>query len=411
MYALLVQCPQPPALVAPAADRPRYVLTVRVAPTLRTVSGTVDVTFKPNRPTDKLVFRLWPNAPLSRDEGAALRVGAVRGLQTARPDPTTLVVRFGHDIGGRRVHVRVPWTLRVPIAGFDRISRFRGGLLLGSFFPILAWDPRQGWVRDPPAKILAESSTSPIADFAVRVRAPKGMTALASEGHAVRDVAVAVGRFRTASGVARALSPVQVRVAVAPGSRATPRAVLAEASSALVSLAQRYGAYPWRRYTVVVPPGFGAGGIEYPTLSFVWASNFLRVVVDHETAHQWFYSLVGNDQARDPWLDETLATWAQQRLDGSLRPPRGALPSGARRHVGSPLTYWTRFPRAYFWGVYEEGANALRSLGDDDAVDCALRHYVARRAYSIAQPRDLLDELNRFIPGAAGRLHAWGIHR
>jgi aminopeptidase N len=137
----------------------------------------------------------------------------------------------------------------------------------------------------------------------------------------------------------------------------------------------------------------------------------VRVVIDHETAHQWFYSLVGNDQARDPWLDETLATWAQQRLDGQRRPPRGTLPRGARRHVGEPMTYWTPYPRAYFWGVYEEGANALHSLGDDSAVDCALRHYVARRAYSIAQPGDLLDELNRFIPGAERRLRAWGIHR
>lgn len=411
MCAVLLQCPQPPVLAAPAAERPRYVVTVRVARSLRTVSGTVDVTFRPNRPTDRLVFRLWPNAPRSRDEGASLDVGAVRGLSAARPDPTTLVIRFGHDIAGRGVHVRIPWTLRVPATGFDRISRFRGGLLLGSFFPILAWDARRGWVRDPPARIVAESSTSPIADFAVHVRAPNGLTALVSDGHAVRDVALAVGRFSIASSVAQVPQRTQVRVAIARGSRAEPRAVLAAATSALTRLSRRYGAYPWRRYTVVVPPGFGAGGIEYPTLSFVGASDVLRVVVDHETAHQWFYSLVGDDQARDPWLDETLATWGQQRLDGLRRPPRGSLPPGARRHVGAPMTYWARFPRAYFWGVYEEGANALRSLGDDGAVDCALRHYVARRAYSIAQPGDLLDELNRFIPGAERRLRAWGIHR
>jgi hypothetical protein len=411
MCPVLAQCPQPPALPASAADRPRYALTVRVAPSLRTVTGTTDVTFRPNRPTDRLVFRLWPNAPRSLDEGARLDVGPIRGRRTTRPDPTTLVVHFGHDIRGKRVHVRLPWSLRVPAAGFDRISRFRGGLLLGSFFPILAWDPRRGWVTDRPAKILAESSTSPIADFTVRVRAPGGLTAVVSEGRAARDVAVAVGRFNIASRIVRAPQPVQIRVAVAQGGRVQPRTVLADATSAVTRLAQRYGRYPWRRYTVVVPPDFGPGGIEYPTLTFVGARNFLPLVVDHETAHQWFYSLVGNDQARDPWLDETLATWAQQRLDGLRRPPRGVLPAGARRHVGAPITYWARFPRAYFWGVYEEGANALRSLGDNDAVDCALRHYVARRAYSVAQPGDLLDELNRFIPGAERRLRAWGIHR
>jgi hypothetical protein len=407
MCRVLATCPQPPVLAAPAPDRPRYVLRVNVARSLRTVTGTVDVTFSANRATDKLVFRLWPNAPRSRDEGVRLDVGPVHGFPTARPNPTTLVVRLRGDIGGRVVRVRIPWTLHVPRAGFDRITRFNGGLLLGSFFPILAWDARRGWVMDAPAKILAESSTSPVADFTVRVRAPRGLTAVVSDGHAVRDVAVAVGRFAFASA---AVHRVHVRVAVARGGAASPKAVLGMATSALARLSHRYGAYPWSRYTVVVPPGFGAGGIEYPTLSFVGASRLARVVVDHETGHQWFYSLVGNDQAHDPWLDETLATWVQQQLDGQRRPPP-PLPSAARRHVGEPVNYWTRFPRAYFWGVYEEGANALRSLGDDAAVDCALRHYVARRAYSIAQPGDLLDELNRFIPGAERRLRAWGIHR
>jgi len=229
-----------------------------------------------------------------------------------------------------------------------------------------------------------------------------------SDGHAVRDVAVAVGRFDFAAATVRR---VRVRVAVARGGTAGAKAILAMATSALSRLSQRYGAYPWRSYTVVVPRNFGEGGIEYPTLSFVGASDIARVVVDHETGHQWFYSLVGNDQVRDPWLDETLATWVQQQLDGERVPPRLPLPAGARRHVGEPVNYWTRFPRAYFWGVYEEGANALRSLGDDGAVDCALRHYVAQRAYSIAQPGDLLHQLNRFIPGAERRLRAWGIHR
>ena len=81
-------------------------------------------------------------------------------------------------------------------------------------------------------------------------------------------------------------------------------------------------------------------GIEYPTLSFVGSGDFMRLVVDHETAHQWFYALVGNDQARDPWLDETLATWAQTRLGsgeprspmlgGTTRPAPSCWPSSER---------------------------------------------------------------------------------
>ena len=32
----------------------------------------------------------------------------------------------------------------------------------------------------------------------------------------------------------------------------------------------------------------------------------------HEIAHQWWYSLVGNDHALEPWLDESLATYSER---------------------------------------------------------------------------------------------------
>jgi hypothetical protein len=140
---------------------------------------------------------------------------------------------------------------------------------------------------------------------------------------------------------------------------------------------------------------------------FVGPGDVERLVVDHETAHQWFYSLVGNDQALDPWLDEALATWVQERLDGV----DGEGYYGPAHHVGAPMTYWIGKGRAYYREVYGGGPEALRSLGAPAKVDCALRFYVARDAYRIAQPADLLSELDRFIPGASARLRRFGIHR
>src|SRR6185437_581890 len=98
-------------------------------------------------------------------------------------------------------------------------------------------------------------------------------------------------------------------------------------------------------------------GIEYPMLSYVGRSNFDRLIVDHETGHQWFYSLVGNDQARDPWLDESLATWAGLEVDGAL-PWLDAqrVPPRARGHLAAGMTYWDRHQRDYFAGVYLAGA-------------------------------------------------------
>jgi hypothetical protein len=407
MCAVLVSCPQPPPLAAPAPDRPRYVVTVRVAPPFRVLTGRLTVTFTPNRPTNRLVFRLWPNGPSQLRAGSRLTVDA-RGAR--RPNPTTLVLP-------RRRTVSFNWRLRLPRNHLDRIARFGNGIRLGTFLPLLAWDDRRGWLLDPPARTLAESAATPAADFDVRVAAPRGFDVVATgvryggnhfKARSVRDFALAVGHFRMRSAQ---VGRVTVRVATSNLSHTQAGVLLAFARHALRSLSTRYGPYPWRSYTVVVPPDLDTVGIEYPMLSFVGRSRYERLVVDHETAHQWFYSLVGNDQARDPWLDETLATWGQSQLGSPEFPPVRAAPEFAGTHVGSPMTYWDRHPDWYFYGVYGAGVKALHSLGDDDAVDCALRHYVTRRAYSIAQPGDLLDELNRVILDAERRLRAWGIHR
>jgi hypothetical protein len=396
-------------------------MTVRVRPGFRRVDGNLSVRFTPNRDTQRLVFRLWPNGHHQLAEGARLTVGAVTNdaggrLATRRPDPTTLLVRTTLR-AGQSITVRLPWRLRVPRSGTDRIARFRNGLRLGSFFPILAWDPRRGWVTDPPTRILAETSTSPVADFDVRVRAPARTRVVASgspigpgrwRATAVRDFAVAAGRFKIVTRTAHAPNPVTVRVAVAGGAQ-VPHDVLALTVRTLHKLARRYGPYPWSSYTVVATPDLGAEGIEYPTLVYIGAASIVTLLVQHESAHQWFYSLVGNDQARDPWLDEALATWSQIRLAGGSVFDYRAV--GPTRHVGAPVSFFGSNTVEYFRQVYGGGVAALASLRADARVDCALKLYVARAAFTIAQPRDLLDALDTVIPGAAGRLRRFGIHR
>jgi hypothetical protein len=75
------------------------------------------------------------------------------------------------------------------------------------------------------------------------------------------------------------------------------------------------------------------------------------------------------------------------------------------------MSYWNGRQRRYFTEVYSGGVLALRSLGPPARVDCALRLYVARNAYRIAKPGDLLDALNAVFPGAEAKLRRFGIHR
>ena len=405
-----VACPHVPPRSEPRADRARYVVEVNAARPFRAVSGELRVVFTPNRPVKRLVFRTWAGSGVGVQRTTS---GGVQ-LRTSRTDPTTLSVPLKHTVpAGSSVTVSLSWTFVLPQTHLDRNSRFGDGVRLGTFLPLLAWDPRRGWITEPGSNGLAESAATPAADFDLHVRAPDDLRVFATgvevaprhfQARAVRDIALAVGPFQLASTVERGVR-LQLASVGAPGSIS-----LTLVRRALRNLAARYGPYPWKTYTVVVPPDLQRVGIEYPMLTYIGRSRLPKLFVDHETAHQWFYGLVGNDQWRDPWLDETLATWAQTRL-GSPEPPTRRVPPGARRHVGSPMSYWDRRSNAYFYGVYGEGLKALRSLGNPNAVDCALRRYVARRAYALAQPRDLLAELNRVIPGAERRLRAWGIHR
>ncbi|MCB0031926.1 MAG: hypothetical protein KDE28_28645, partial [Anaerolineales bacterium] len=61
-------------------------------------------------------------------------------------------------------------------------------------------------------------------------------------------------------------------------------------------------------------------GIEYPGIVVIalrmygpdnpFGEQALESTTAHEVGHQWFYSLVGNDQLDHPWLDESLTQYA-----------------------------------------------------------------------------------------------------
>jgi len=195
------RCPIGP-LPPPAADRPSYQLRIDLQPQRRLVTGSLRVRFTPDVATDRLVFRLWPNNPYFQRVGAKLETGAPvdaagRELTGSRPDPTTLEVRpAGALTPGQPVEVGFPWRLTLPSSPSDRIDSHAGTMRLGSFFPLLAWQPGVGWATDPPASGLGEASTSRTADFDVTVTGPKGLDVLAAgtgdgRGHwratAVRD--------------------------------------------------------------------------------------------------------------------------------------------------------------------------------------------------------------------------------
>jgi hypothetical protein len=409
-------CADPGAYAAPDPRRPRYVATMDIDVATGTVSGHFAVTFTHDLPTSDVVLRLWANAPVVAASGSHIEVGPFAdGRSADQPDPTTVVVHVpARAAPGDTVTVSAPYTLTVPGGNDDRVARDSDTMRLGSVLPVLAWEPGVGWATDPPTSVHAEAVTSPTADYDVAVGIPAGYDVLGTgvrgdDGHwratAVRDFALSVGHFTTATQV---VDGVEVTVGVDQTVGEDPNVQLALITDALHAYTGRFGPYPWPTYSVAVTPGFH-GGIEFPNHVMQAAGSAARSVV-HEVAHQWFYSLVGNDQARDPWLDESLASYAEFVQRGSLDEMAArAIPASARGHAAAPMTFWEGRDAVYYTGVYVQGAVALASLGPVEQVDCALRAYVARNAFRIATPTDLLAALTPVLPDAEAGLAAGGV--
>ena len=88
------------------------------------------------------------------------------------------------------------------------------------------------------------------------------------------------------------------------------------AKSSIDIFSNLFGDYPYNTYSVVASDFF-IGGMEYPMLVMIDESLYnnenkflLEYVIAHETAHQWWYSVVGNDEISEPWLDEALTEYS-----------------------------------------------------------------------------------------------------
>jgi hypothetical protein len=300
---------------------------------------------------------------------------------------------------------------------------------LGMWFPLVAaLDNEQGWIV-PPSHWLGEHFVLPMADFAVEIKvrnAPDGVK-VAGPGQMSqpddltwrfelvggRELALS---FSTVFGTLSTLTPSGVNVElfylINPEAESldTPRHALYTAADALMLYEEWFGPYPYQRLIIV--EGDFPDGMEFSGLVFVseawfrtWKhipNDWLTLITAHEVAHQWWYGLVGNDQAQYPYLDEALALYCEALFVERYYPEQliwwwefrvGMYAPGG--YVDTPI-YDFYSPRSYIDAVYLRGALMLQALRDnmgDDIFMIWLHHYATTMKGQIAYPRDLWSEL------------------
>jgi hypothetical protein len=116
--------------------------------------------------------------------------------------------------------------------------------------------------------------------------------------------------------------------------------------------------------------------------------------VSHETAHQWFYGIVGSNQPSEPYTDEAAADFLA-RYVLSLRRSSGC--ATARLD----LSIYRYSAACYYEVIYIQGGNFLddirRTIGAT-AFWNGLRGYVAANRFGIVTTKMLLDALDNATP-------------
>ena len=93
----------------------------------------------------------------------------------------------------------------------------------------------------------------------------------------------------------------------------TPNDSLKAGLDSIKTFNNLFGKYPYQTLNIV-QSDFVHGGMEYPNLVLISdmvekKEDYINVII-HETAHQWWYGIVGNNEFQYGWLDEGLTEYS-----------------------------------------------------------------------------------------------------
>lgn len=438
--------------------KPLYQVDVRIDPAKNEVAGTVTITFWPKDP-ERAYLHLYPNVFTEEQQGM-LWEELLGNRPTLGTYTSKKLLLDGKAVVGKRT--KVANVLEVPLGTekqsavesrprqieleFDmtlprndgRMSYDEHSLWLGNWLPVLAVYDRKGWHLDP-YEPIGDPFYSENADYEVKVTLPANyqLASTARDKNAketaasedqktiqlkaenVRDFALVVmdaSYLRAETKVGQTFVRTWWRKT---DDDAAARKIHQAASGSLEYFHDQLGDYPYGEYDVVRTGG-SINGMEYPALVFLDGRHFITgeetgiVTVVHETAHQWFYSMIGNNQLQEAWLDEGFTEYATLAFLSKHDPLMGAqrvarrLERGisAQQYVTEELRPWQAlsvFPnnQSYSDLIYSRPASMLwllRGAWGEDRLHDVLRQYVEKYRYQVVSG----EQWEAFLSEVAG---------
>ncbi len=403
-------------------------------------------------PIPDIVLNCWPNASLFL--GASLTMSGC--LLDGKPiEPLT-------EDGGERLRLILPkplapgaslrlsadLTATISDKGYHGLmTRSPDGVWVFSAFAPEVNVRRDGAWRNEPLAGMADALRTDITHWLLRLRVPTGSvvagpgselsrTTLADgrdevvlAAPLVRNLCVVVGTGLVAS--TRQVGETTVRMWHRPAVAAAAERSANACAAAMRHCSAAFGLFPWREFDAVEAPlEGGVGGVEASGLVLIgrdlcemtgdldpslppigFAARMLTEASAHETCHQWWHLMVGNDTMRSPWLDESLTNWAgtwvmEQEYGTSIGPVWGLSLFTAmtdRRQLAMTLGAGAYDETAYGAVVYGRGAlmyQRLRVQLGNERFLAAIRDWTDTHRFGWAEPADWDAWLARHAPPA-----------
>lgn len=343
--------------------------------------------------------------------GTILRVPLPRPLLPA--DSITLDLDFV---------VRAPELIDPQSFADANLSYTSDALMAGYWYPLVApYRSGAGWLETPWYPI-GDPFVSEVADYTAVITATPGVT-IVSGGDLIRDRNVwryALPRARTFGFIA---SPLYRTLSFTNNSRTYGVSVLPRhaslASVAVETLfkAERlfsalYGSYPYPSLRAAEFSGpwsmefsgfFVLGSSEFDDYDGTNRNRLIRITA-HETSHQWWYGVAGNDQVREPWLDEGFARFNEVRFYETYAPRDvqwwwdtviGTVHPTAP--LNSPITSFANH-HDYLESIYNQGAlylDTLRTRLGASTFSAFLRDLYQRSEFHLITTEDFFTVLSK----------------
>jgi aminopeptidase N len=276
---------------------------------------------------------------MTKEEIGDIKINSVKfNGKSVKYNEDNQILKFSLDNQlkpGEEAEIAIDFTLKIP-RSVDRLGYTNEQYSLTNWYPILSiYDEKAGSWDETPFHPVGESNYSDSSDYKVNIAVPKDMvvtgtgvnTSKKSENNmdklsfeALNNRDFVLFMSKDYKVVSTEIDGIKVNSYYFK-EKSTAERMLGLAAEALKFYNEVYGKYPFPEYDVVETYLQG-GAMEYPTATQMGPYmkmdsdykqgrlTFFDEAVVHETAHQWFYSTIGNNEFKEPVLDETFTSYA-----------------------------------------------------------------------------------------------------